>query len=602
MKIQTRDNIISIIFGLIVVSLLNGCSTISATSEDVSCWDYECVKESVSRFAQKQMEEYEVEGLSLALVDDGGFIWTQGFGYADKENGIPATPETIYRVASISKLFTSTGIMQLAEQGKIDIDESLTKYLPEFSIKSRFAGETKITPRNLMTHHSGLPANFYKGIFSKNPEPFTTLVEKIKDEYLAYPPGSVYSYSNLGMTLLGSVIERVSGRRYASYMDEHILGPIGMNNSSFSLKPGMITAKGYKNGKTTNGFLVRDLPASGLFSSAADLGRFIRMVLAGGTLDGHRVLKPETLAEMIRPQNVDVPLDMGIPVGLGWALDGMGNTKIKGAGPVIHHGGSLPSFNSQLLVIPEKKLGVVVLANSSTRPAVDNVAVEALALALEAKTGIKQPRRKRPPERIESLSPEEIRTYTGNYATPIGLVKAYGKSNFLEAEVLGNKVDLVPRADGMLALKYKLFGFIPISLGDLDNVGVCHAEAAGREVLLARSQSLDMVFGEKIAPSSSIPDKWLERIGAYEITNAGDDILFFDDVRVTNEDGFLMVEYSSPLIADEKVSFPISPISDTEAIILGLGSGMGETIRAITVDGHEELRYSGYQLRKISAQ
>ena len=176
-------------------------------------------------------------------------------------------------------------------------------------------------------------------------------------------------------------------------------------------------------------------------------------------------------------------------IGLGWALDGMGNTEIKNAGPVVHHGGSLPSFNSQLLILPEQKLGVVVLTNSSTRPAVDNVATEALILALEAKTGIKQPRRTRPQERSKPLSPEEIRLFTGHYATPIGLVKAYGKSDFLEVEILGNKVSLVPRADGMLAMKYKLFGLIPISLRELDDVGVSRAAAAGHEVLLARSQS-----------------------------------------------------------------------------------------------------------------
>ncbi len=179
------------------------------------------------------MAKNKVTGLSVALVDDKGLIWAQGFGYADKENNIPATPQTVYRVASISKIFTATAIMQLAEQGRINVDEPLTTYLPEFSIKTRFPGGGRITPRNLMTHHSGLPANFYKGIFSSNPEHFTKVIKEIKDEYLAYPPDYVYSYSNLGVTLLGGVIERVSGKDYASYMDESILGPIGMDNSSF---------------------------------------------------------------------------------------------------------------------------------------------------------------------------------------------------------------------------------------------------------------------------------------------------------------------------------------------------------------------------------
>ena len=596
---RTKDIIASAIFILVVFSLLHGCSTAPAKTQTSSCLDYECVKETISRLVQKEMKKNNVDGLNIALVDDKGLIWAQGFGYADKENKIPATPQTIYRAASISKLFTATAIMQLTEQGKINIDEPLTKYLPEFSIRSRFPGEEKITPRNLMTHHSGLPANFYKGIFSSNPESFTKVIEKIKDEYLAYPPGSVYSYSNLGVTLLGGVIERVSGKDYASYMKESLLSPLGMNNSSFSPMAGEITAKGYRDGKATNGLGVRDLPSSGLLSSAVDLGHFMQMVLAGGTYNGRLIIKPETLAEMVRPQNIDVPLDMGIHVGLGWALDGMGNMEIKNAGPVIHHGGSLPFFNSQLLILPEKKLGVVVFANSSTRPAVDIVASEALILALEAKTGIKQHRKALPPERASSLSPEEIRTFTGHYATPIGLVMAYGKSDSLEVELLGNKLSLIPRTDGMLALKYKLFGLIPISLRELDDVGVYRAAVAGREVLLTRSSSLDMVFGEKIYPSA-MSEKWLKRVGGYEIVNAGDDILFFDDVRLARQDDFLVVEYASQFITEGRVKFPIAPISDTEAIILGLGSGMGETIHVISIDGKEYLMYSGYQLRKVS--
>jgi CubicO group peptidase (beta-lactamase class C family) len=601
MKTHTREIFALTICSCIIFFLLNGCSTTPARIETAVCADYECVKESISRLARQEMEKNKVTGLSIALVNDKGLIWAQGFGYADKDNKVAATPQTVYRVASISKLLTATAIMQLAEQGKIKIDEPLTTYLPEFSIKTRFPGEGRITLRNLMTHHSGLPANFYKGIFSSNPEPFTKVIKELKDEYLAYPPDSVYSYSNLGVTLLGGVIERVSGKDYASYMNESILGPIGMENSSFSTKTGMAAAKGYKDGDATNELGVRDLTATGLLSSAVDLGRFMQMVLRGGISGERQIIKPETLAEMLRPQNVKVPLDMGISIGLAWALDSMGNTEIKDAGPVAHHGGSLPSFNSQLLVLPEQKLGVVVLTNSSSRPAVDIVATETLMLALEAKTGTKQPRWTRPQKSSTPLSPEEIRLFTGYYASPIGLIKAYGESDFLKAEILGNTVSLEPRADGMLAMKYKLFGLIPISLRELDDVGVSRAVAGGREFLLARSQILDMVFGEKIRPPS-VPEKWLDRIGAYEIVNAGNDVLYFDGVRIGREDGFLVIEYYSPLLSEGSVKLPIAPVSDTEAIILGLGSGMGETIRTVSIDGTEGLQYSGYHFRKISKQ
>ena len=590
---------------LVIVSallILSGCSTAPMRPQSITLGDYGYLKEYISWLAHKEMKELNATGLSIALVDDKGLIWAQGFGYADKEKGIPATPDTVYRVASISKLFTATAVMQLEEQGKINIDQPITAYMPEFSVKSRFSGSGRITPRNIMTHHSGLPANSYKGFFSKDPEPFTKLVDRIKEEYAAYPPDFVYSYSNLAMTLLGNVVERVSGRSFASYMDESLLGPLGMVSSSYSGKAGVVPAKGYRNGKQTDDPGIRDLPASGLSSSVLDLGRFMQMVLAGGKSGGHQILKTESLVEMLRPQNTNVPLDLNIQVGLGWALDSLGNTNLINAGPVAHHGAAMLSFQGQLLVLPESRIGVVVLSNSSTaRPAVDNVAIETLMLALEAKTGVKQPRRSKPSESDAPLSPREINIYAGYYATPIGLVKVTGESGFLKAEVLGNRLSLVPRIDGMMGLRYRLFGLFPISLGELDYVGISRAATSGHEILLARSQSLDMVFGEKISPPQ-ISEKWLKRVGAYEVANAESDIIFFDGVKIGQNDGFLVMEYSSPTVAEGIFRFPLSPVSENEAVFLGLGAGMGETICAIDIEGQEELQYSGYRLRKVSSQ
>ena len=110
-----------------------------------------------------------------------------------------------------------------------------------------------------------------------------------------------------------------------------------------------------------------------------------------------------------------------------------------------------------------------------------------------------------------------------------------------------------------------------------------------------------MVFGEKINPLS-VPQKWLDRIGVYEVANAGNDVLFFDGARIGREEGFLIIEYYSSLLSDGSVKSPIAPVSYMEAIILGLGSGMGETIHAVTIDGQEHLQYSGYHLRKVSTQ
>ncbi|WP_239649871.1 serine hydrolase domain-containing protein [Methylocucumis oryzae] len=129
-------------------------------------------------------------------------VWAQGFGYADAANKIPATPETVYRMGSISKLFTDTLVMQLAEQGKLNIDKPLQTYLPDFWIKTRFTDAGPITPRNIMTHHSGLPGDMSNGMWIQQPKPFSQLVGQLKDEYIAYPPNTIWSYSNLGLNVI----------------------------------------------------------------------------------------------------------------------------------------------------------------------------------------------------------------------------------------------------------------------------------------------------------------------------------------------------------------------------------------------------------------
>lgn len=149
---------------------------------------------------EREIKAAKIPAVSVALVDGGKTVWAQGFGYADKKRKIPATPDTVFRVASVSKLFTATLAMQLAEQGKLHIDRPVQTYIPEFSIINRFAGSAPITPRNLMSHHSGLPDNKLSGT---QPEPLSAVVPYLKTQYLLYPPDSGFRYSNLGYNLLG---------------------------------------------------------------------------------------------------------------------------------------------------------------------------------------------------------------------------------------------------------------------------------------------------------------------------------------------------------------------------------------------------------------
>lgn len=313
------NNMTKVLSGFLLL-LLAACSSSPPPKPDnIQRGDYTYLKAYLAWLIAGEMSSQGVEGLSIAVVDDQQIVWSQGFGYADTANHIPATPETVYRVGSISKLFTDTVVMQLADQGKLDIDKPLQTYVPEFSIHTRFPDAEPITPRNIMTHHSGLPGDINNGMWTQKPKPFNQLVGQLKDEYVAYPPNTIWSYSNLGLTLLGVVVERVSGKDFNVYAEEQLFKPLRMADSKFSqVLDGKKASKAYKNHEEKAEVPIRDTPAGGLNANVLDMSRFITMVFANGTSNGHQILKPDTLKEMWRPQNSNVVLDVDFRIGLGW--------------------------------------------------------------------------------------------------------------------------------------------------------------------------------------------------------------------------------------------------------------------------------------------
>jgi hypothetical protein len=450
-----------------------------------------------------------------------------------------------------------------------------------------------------MTHHAGLPASVLKGMWTPQPEPFARVVDQLEDEYLICPPDTVFSYSNVGMTLLGDIVQEVSGRDFASYLQASLLQPLAMDNAYFAptILDGQQHSKGYRKGREQRVMPLRDVPAGGLHASVSDLSKLVMMVFANGRAGERQILKAETLAEMLRPQNADVALDLDFRVGLGWMLSGLGDIDIRGAGMVAHHAGGTPLFHSQLIVLPEHKLGVVVLANSaSARPVVDRVAVEALKLALEAKTGITQPARGQWVAREDAQTAETLRAFEGHYTTLVGAVAVERHGGRLRAEVVGRAFHLVPRGDGWFGLQYRLFGLIPVSLSELDPYAVRRSSLSGRELLIASDGHQRMLAGERLTPSA-IPEAWRLRAGRYEIVNRGQDEPVFGEPSLIIKDGLLLLRAKAP-DDGEAGEIVVEPLSDTAAILLGALAGAGETIQATQIDGVEMLRYSGYLFRR----
>jgi hypothetical protein len=457
--------------------------------------------------------------------------------------------------------------------------------------------------REALTHHAGLPSNYLPRTLTPEPPPIQWIVGALEGQDLAFPPGEVWAYSNVGYELLGALIERVSGLPYAEHMRRNLLDPLGMRSATFDQDlahlPGL--SKAYRDGRPRRLYPLRLVSAGGLNASASELALFLQMVIAKGSARGGRILAPETLAEMLRRQNAQVPLDFDLAQGLGFMLD---SPSLDYAGPSASHTGGIVCFRSELIVMPEQGLGVVVLANSSNVDKDDvlgRIAVLALRLALEAKLGIEPPEPSRSLPASVATPPFELRELTGDWATLVGPVRLEAEGNGLVARALGRPLEMVRRPDGSFSLRYRLLGPITIAPGPLSRIALGFPLIGEQRVLAARYKGSWMLAGSRLA-RYPISDAWRRRLGPYEIANLGDDFPLLDEISLVEKDGLLQLEAKQTPYPDlPEAGHALRPLSDEAAVVEGLAGvdqTMGLTLRVVPEGDAELLELAGYRLRK----
>jgi CubicO group peptidase (beta-lactamase class C family) len=308
-----------------------------------------------------QLERSDVAGATVLVMRGAETLLQKGYGFSDLKAKQAVDPEaTMFRLASISKLFTWTAAMQLVEQGKLDLDADVGRYL-DFAIR----GAGPITLRNLMTHTTGFEETV-RDIIVTDPKKYLGLREFLVQNQpnRLFAPGTVPEYSNYAVGLGSYIVQRVSGERFEDYVAAHIFAPLGMTHSTFFQPPPTalqeLPSQGYPS-STRNpaiGFeLFSPAGAGGISSSAADMGRFGQMLLNGGELDGQRILKQGSLAEMWKPQfraNDQLP-----PIGLGFYQVWRNDLKWIG------HQGDLVAFHSLFFVEPQQRLVLFISYNSA---------------------------------------------------------------------------------------------------------------------------------------------------------------------------------------------------------------------------------------------
>lgn len=311
----------------------------------------------------------KIPGVASALVLDQDVIWQGGTGYADLARKTPATPNTLYSICSISKLFTSISALQLRDQGKLRLDDPVARHLPWFTPKTAYPADGPITIEGLLTHASGLQREFADTLWIEPNMAFPTyeeLVKGVADREVAYRPEKYFQYSNLGFTMVGAVVAAASGQSYADYVRTNVIGPLGLTNTFSEMPPeerGKRLAMGYS-GIDRDGnrhempfYQTKAMaPAAGYASTALDLAKFASWQFRLLEHGGKEVLAANTLREMQRVHFVDPGWET--TWGLGFEVWRHGDKTFVG------HGGSCPGYRTQLTMKPDEKIATVVMTNT----------------------------------------------------------------------------------------------------------------------------------------------------------------------------------------------------------------------------------------------
>jgi serine beta-lactamase-like protein LACTB len=455
---------------------------------------YEAVAAALEKMIRREMADKGLPALSIALVDDQKIVWSQGYGFADPAAKKAATAQTVYRVGSVSKLFTDLAVMQLVERGALDLDEPVKKYLPDFKPANRFGKD--VTLRMLMSHRAGLVRESPVGNYFDPDEPsLAKTIQSLNRTELVYEPETKTKYSNAGVATVGFVLEETQKQPFARYLYRTLLDPLEMKRSRFEKDPELLKDLAKAKMWTYHGrefdaptFELGTSPAGCMYTTADDLGRFLSVLFARGKGPNGPILKPETLESMWKVQFAKPDEKEGF--GLGFHVAQFEGRRRVG------HGGAIYGFSTDLSALPDDKLGVVVVSSRDCCNAVTtHFADEVLRLMLAVK------QKKELPKIAETspLKPERAKELAGRY-------KAKDKI-----------IDLTER-DGRLYVLPARGGFVQELRALGDELIVDGRLAYGQRVAVkdGKLHAGDDVYERMDTPKPEpAPAKWAGLIGEY---------------------------------------------------------------------------------------
>ena len=570
----------------------SGAAQINMISEDL--------RSEIDSTYTTLLKRNKVTGTSIAIVDNGEIVYATGYGFSDLENKKKADANTIYGIGSITKTFTALSIMQLQEQEKLRVTNSIKDYLVDLKIENPFNDINQIYISDILCHTSGLPSDIANGFFVDNPPTISWVIKELNKQRLISPRRYISAYSNVGYGLLGEVISRVSGLSYGDYLRQNIFTPLNMTSSSIGYELNN-TSKTYNGNKETVEPTVRDVAAGFISSNVIDMSNFISMLIGDGSFKSNQIISSNSIVDMESDQLTNVSLTQPFAYGYALMIDSIKikNHKKKDSTivSIIGHGGDTHAFHADLAYIPEQKVGAVVLTNSVNGRSMSE-ASKLLKIYLERSKDIEVDLDYITPISYKGVTPKDDEIFGKyNLGQLIFDVKDINKIKFKQGPV---KAILYKKTNSNnYSLKVWVFGFIPIKIKDQEfKFTKVNDEIYAKR--LDTKTKYEFYLGKKNKVNLPYPESWKSMYGKYELTGkiyeTTNRLYDFSDLKLTasEKSGFLKVDLKSKSMFSGTLHFDM--ISDKSAVLGGIGRGNGDVLRILE---NGNLYYSGFEFVKI---
>ena len=532
-------------------------------------------------------------GLSAVIFDNEKILYSFYDGFINKEKKLKPQADSLFMIGSNTKVFTALGIFRLIEDGKLSLDDPITKYIPEFSVKSRI-GEYEVTVENLMMHRGGFQCDLIPYMVDDD-KTYDGLIAALKETYRATVPGTMFAYCNIGFTLLGVIEERITGKKYYDFIKEVLLDPLGIElyiSPEKKLPENLsdrVAQSFDKKGKRKFDPLSALYPAGPCtYTTLEGLAKIGQLLMNDGECNGVRLYKPETIQFMKTLKVID-ELDNSVVTAGYCLLHNLLHLDYETSKP-IGHGGDTNYHHAKFDFLPEEKIGVVVFSNFETAPKITRDIEIALFNEYLKEMGF--PKKEAPKRKTVDFDPNK---YAGKYDSMLGQfdlkVTPKGELTTTFHKIL---LDLKLDDEGWLEATPKaLWTRLTPIYKQIKGIRFLETTYLGNEVLVMDQKGTKQIIGERYKVPS-VNTAWLKAAGDYVI----DDKLVRDMVsKITF--GLKDGEPVLTLVEDgQKADTYLDIVNESEAVIKGYGRNSKETVFLTNEGGKYSITMQGVKATK----